>query len=38
MKVPSPGESIKEVEIATGINFNPKLPANATTLETNKSW
>ena len=30
--------SIKEVEIATGINFNPKLPANATTLETNKSW
>jgi len=30
--------SIKEVEKATGINFNPKLPANATTLETNKSW
>jgi len=30
--------SIKEVETATGINFNPKLPANATALETVKTW
>ena len=30
--------SIKDVETATGINFNPKLPANATALETVKTW
>ena len=30
--------TIKDVETATGINFNPKLPANATALETVKSW
>jgi hypothetical protein len=30
--------SIKDVETATGINFNPKLPANATTLESVKTW
>ena len=30
--------SIKDVEVATGINFNPKLPANATALETVKTW
>ena len=30
--------SIKDVEAATGINFNPKLPANATALETVKTW
>jgi endonuclease G len=30
--------SIKEVEKATGINFNPKLPANATALESVKTW
>jgi endonuclease G len=30
--------SIKDVETATGINFNPKLPANATTLELVKTW
>ena len=30
--------SIKDVETATGINFNPKLPANATVLESVKTW
>jgi len=30
--------SIKDVETATGINFNPKLPANATALESVKTW
>lgn len=30
--------TIKDVETATGINFNPKLPANAAALEQAKSW
>lgn len=30
--------SIKDVEVATGINFNPKIPANAIALETVKTW
>ena len=30
--------TIADVEKATGINFNPKLPANQTALETAKTW
>lgn len=30
--------TILDVEIATGINFNPKLPANAAALEKQKAW